>query len=739
MTTALKAWRSVPLFAALLSGAGVSLATGASRPSAFAGDTPAVAGQRPAPLHLKTARRQIEPFDYAGVTIDGGLLRTQIDEVVRFYLAIPDDDLLKGFRARAGLPAPGKDLGGWYSQDVFHPFGQMLSGLSRFYAATGDTRCCEKVNHLLDEWAKCIAPDGCFFFSDHPFARHYIYDKMMWGLLDAHLYCQNTNALPAASRITDWAIKNLDRSRKVNDTACEWYTLSENLYRAWLITGDAKYRDFAEFWEYHPYWDAHTRAEDIFATRPDSTKSDVYHAYSHVNTLGGCGAAFLASGEGRYLAALTNAYDYFQRAQVFATGGFGPDEQLLPAPALAKLSEATHNSFETQCGSWAVFKFSKYLLSFTGDARFGGWAESLAFNAIGGTIPMTADGRVAYYADYNCFGARKRQVDIQWSCCTGTRSQAVADLHDLIYFKDAESLYVNLFVPSTLHWPRPQGMVTLKQRTQFPESDRADFEFELTKPARFTLKFRVPGWLAAPMKATVNGQPIKLRANERHWAELRRRWKAGDKVSLTMPMKLQTQSFLPSGQGPRVFTCGPAVLAFDGAHPKTLAAMASKLSPDSFSASPGNRLHFQAAGDPELRLRAYYEFTEAEPYFLFLDSRIGSHIAHTEVKLSGKWNPGGIHRFSNEAGATAEIQFDGTAIRWLGWRFDDGGIAEVSIDDQVVGTVDQFGPGRDLPFDWSKHDLAPGHHTLRIKVLPSKNPKSKNNYINLAGFEVLER
>src|ERR1041384_2552164 len=89
MTTALSAWRNLPLFAALLSGAGVWPATGASRPSAFAGETPAVAGQRPAQLHLQTARRQIEPFDYAGVTIDGGLLRTQIDEVVRFYLAIP--------------------------------------------------------------------------------------------------------------------------------------------------------------------------------------------------------------------------------------------------------------------------------------------------------------------------------------------------------------------------------------------------------------------------------------------------------------------------------------------------------------------------------------------------------------------------------------------------------------------------------------------------------------------------
>ena len=685
------------------------------------------------------ARSRIEPFDYAGVTIDGGLLRTQIDEVTRFYLAIPDDDLLKGFRARAGLSAPGKDLGGWYSQDVFHAFGQMVSGLSRLYAATGDTRCRDKVNRLVDGWAKCIGPDGYFFFSDHPFARHYIYDKTMWGLLDAHLYCHNSNALPAASRITNWAMKNLDRTRKVNDTASEWYTLSENLYRAWMITGDPKYRDFAQVWEYRPYWDAHSRAQDIFATRPDSSKSDVYHAYSHVNTLGGCGAAFLATSTLSYLAAMTNAYDYFQRAQVFATGGFGPDEKLLPAPALGKLLEATHNSFETQCGSWAVFKFSKYLLTCTGDGRFGDWLERLAINALGATIPMTADGRVAYYADYNRFGACKRQVDIQWSCCTGTRPQAVADLHDLIYFKDRESLYVNLFVPSTIHWPRAQGTVTLKQHTRFPDGDRVDFKVEAARPARFSLKFRVPGWLAAPMTARVNHQTVDLRVNTRHWAELNRRWKTGDEVSLVLPMKLSARSFLPLAEGPPVFTCGPTVLAFETTQRTALAAMASKLRPESFGLLPGTTLHYQALGAPEIRLRPYYEFKEGEPYFLFPDPRIGTHIAHTELKFTGPWNPGGIHRFSNQAGATAEARFDGTAIRWLGWRFDDAGMAEVCIDGQSVGTVDQFGPGRDLPFDWSQHDLAPGPHTLLLKVLPSKNPESKNNYINVAGFEVLAR
>ena len=50
----------------------------------------------------------------------------------------------------------------------------------------------------------------------------------------------------------------------------------------------------------------------------------------------------------------------------------------------------------------------KYLIRCTGDARYGDWVERLAINGIGASIPMTADGRVFYYSDYN---PQRRQQD----------------------------------------------------------------------------------------------------------------------------------------------------------------------------------------------------------------------------------------------------------------------------------------------------------------------------------------
>ena len=61
----------------------------------------------------------IEPFGYHGVSLDDGPLRQQCDSTREAYLRIPNDDLLKGFRQRARRPAPGTDLGGWYSSISF--------------------------------------------------------------------------------------------------------------------------------------------------------------------------------------------------------------------------------------------------------------------------------------------------------------------------------------------------------------------------------------------------------------------------------------------------------------------------------------------------------------------------------------------------------------------------------------------------------------------------------------------
>jgi DUF1680 family protein len=573
-------------------------------------------------------KRILKPFDYKGITLDDGFLKRQFDEVRNDYLRIPNDDLLKGFRSRAGLPAPGVEMGGWYSADVGNIFGQILSGLSRMYAATGDTACKEKVNTLVHEWGKCIASDGYFYYSANAPSKLYTYDKMVGGLVDVYLYCGNKEALTYLSKITGWAEQNLNRSREYANAdgetspRCgwsEWYTLPENLYRAYLATGDTKYKDFAEVWEYTEYWDLFAKNADIFGTRANGEGTGSYHSYSHVNTFSSAAATYLAKGETHYLDTLKNAYDFLQATQVYATGGFGPNEQLVPHDQVISALKEADRHFETQCGSWAAFKMSKYLISLTGDAKYGDWVERLIYNGIGASIPTDPSGHVFYYSVYS-MGKEppsKGRYKAGWACCSGTRPEAIADYNDLIYFKTDTDLYVNLYTPSTIRC----NDVIVRQVTRFPESDTAEFIVAVKNPATFGLNLRVPGWLAGPMKATINGKSIALKTDKLHWITIKREWRSGDKLSVTLPMKLWLSRLDTEKGYPTAVMYGPVVLAFRSHAGDPTAKIDFEQLDKSLVPSAGEPLTYHLATDPDVLARPFYVFKEAEPYFIYFDPK----------------------------------------------------------------------------------------------------------------------
>jgi DUF1680 family protein len=667
--------------------------------------------------------RIIEPFDYRGVVLNDGPLLRQVLEVRNFYLSVPNDDYLKGFRQRAGKPAPGADLGGWYSTGTFHVFGQVLSGLARMYAATGDEACREKLNALIREWAICIEPDGYFYSTKPPRPPHYIYEKMVGGLLDAYLYAGNQQALELLDRITGWAEKNLDHSNQYRFNTLtgitEWYTLSENLYRAYLVTGKGRYRDYAKTWEYPNYWNLFAEPNpDIFKTSPG------YHAYSHVNTLSGAAAAYAVTGQQRYLDIIRNAYDYLQAHQVYATGGYGPAERMVPEPLLVEYLDTMENHWETQCSSWAAFKLSKYLMTFTGDARYGDWIERLLINGIGATLPMSADGRVMYYAAHGLSGGCKAHNMPPWACCAGTRIQAVADYHDLIFFKAPDSLYINIFTPATVTWTHGKSRVMLRQETRFPESDEVNLILSLPRAQRFALKLRQPAWLAAPMELRVNGKLVPAVSDAKHWVVLSRKWRDGDRIRVRLPMRLAAERFPSASTNlfPTAIAYGPTVLACRSPQGNPASAIDFTDLRASLVPLPGEPLNFHLAADPNVLFRPYYQFKEGERYFIYFDP---AH-AWTRVSLRGlTFSPGWSLNLTEDmqittnVGAYVELRFTGTGIRWIGRKFDDAGTSEVSIDGKTLAKVDQYDPVRDTPFRYEVRNLPAGQHTIRRLTMPT--------------------
>lgn len=515
--------------------AGASLSPSFLRASsAFSAVPPKTAGL--------AAKVHLQPFDYEGVRLLDGMLKSQYDRTREYYYKIPNDDILKGFRERAGLPAPGQSMGGWAQDSTSGIFGQWLSGMARMYKATGDTEMRDKATVLMNGWAEAYQKDGLPVSSRRstlgPNRVHYSYDKTICGLLDMGKYGGDKDALALLETLVDWGTAKLDRSRnpatpqtpEAFPSGNEWYTLSENLYRAYVLTGNPKYKTFGDVWRYDSYWDKFV----------DATDPDIHdlHAYSHVNTLSSAAMTYGVTGDEKYLKAIVNAHDYFQRAQCFVTGGYGPGESLMSNDgSLGQSLESVSDTFETPCGSWSIFKLSKYLLQFTGEARFGDWMEKAVYNGIGAALPMGSNGRTFYYSDYAIGGGQKNYYSAAWPCCSGTYIQDTADYHDILYFKGDRSLHVNLFVPSQVAWNVDDTAVQVEQLTDFPASDTTALTVKPERPVKFSLKFRVPGWTEGAW-ASVNGDRQRIECRPGTWGSIDRTWNAGDRVEIHLPMKL---------------------------------------------------------------------------------------------------------------------------------------------------------------------------------------------------------
>jgi DUF1680 family protein len=517
-----------------LQGMAAAAAVTQVRPSfSFAAQTPS------------TSREKLTVFSYADVKLTGGPLRAQQDRIHASYLALDEDKLLKVYRQRAGLPAPGEDMGGWYDADGFGPgqvFGQIMSGLSRFYNSTGDAATQAKVQRLVNGFAATIDSDDYWYPSlkASTSCAAYTLDKILIGLLDANRFAGVSSAVDVARRCVKGSLVYLPGRAYERFEAPkqafydETYTLPENLFYTYEVTQDEQYRELArKYLEDRHYFDPLSRGENVLPG---------LHAYSHVNALSSGSRAYLVLGEAKYLQAVQNAWEILTKTQSYASGGWAPDEVfVVPNKGLIGDSlDKTHSHFETPCGSYAHLKLARYLLRITADARYGDSLERVLYNTVLGAKDPKGDGYVFYYSDYHS-SARKTYHPDKWPCCSGTLPQVVADYSISSYFRGPDGIYVNLFTPSEVTWKAGDVPAKLVQTTTYPETDSTELRVEVSSPIEFTIYVRIPGWLQKPAQLSVNGKALLVPAAPGTFAAIRRRWQTNDTVQLQLPFSFRLE------------------------------------------------------------------------------------------------------------------------------------------------------------------------------------------------------
>ena len=508
------------------------------------------------------------PFNLEQVRLLAGPFKDAMDRDLKYILSLDNDRLLHSFRLTAGLPTSVTQYGGWEKADGElrgHTIGHYLSACAFMFASTGEKAVQSKADALIAELAKCQAALGSRgYLSAFPeeffdrveatrkvWAPYYTLHKILAGLVDWSVYGRNVQALAIAEKMALWVKLRTDRSDDAHMERILNYTeqggMNEVLANIYSLTAKPEYLALAR------------RFDEKHYTVPLSKHQDVLkgeHVNSFIPNVIGSAREYEMTGD----PVLRDMAGFFWKqvtgARSYVTGGTSNDEAWRQDPYVMA-SELGRDSHESCC-TYTMLKLTRHLFSWEPRPDLADYYERALFNGILST-QNPADAMMTYYVPMmpGMYKTTMTPEDSFW-CCTGSGMENHAKYGDSIYFRDAEGLYVNLFIASELRWPE-KGL-TVRQETRFPEEQGTTLVFTAAKPVAITLRLRVPGWTAAGGSASVNGKKLEAFASPGSYLAIRRTWASGDKVRIDLPMELRLES-LPDDAKVAAVLYGPIVLA----------------------------------------------------------------------------------------------------------------------------------------------------------------------------------
>ena len=196
-------------------------------------------------------------------------------------------------------------------------------------------------------------------------------------------------------------------------------------------------------------------------------------------------------------------------------------------------------------------------------------------------------------------------------------TQALVDYHNIIYFKNPTSLYVNLFVPSAVTWNQEGHEIVIEQETAFPEADTTNLTIRTTAKVAFDFKFRVPRW-SKGVTVKVNGVEQNVVCRPGSWAVIQRTWESGDRVTIQLPMQF---AFVPiDEQHPHrvAVMYGPVVLV----RIQDPILISKGNEPSRLLVPEGQPLEFRGAAQPQGTFLPFYKVGKGTPYNMYFDVQV---------------------------------------------------------------------------------------------------------------------
>ena len=600
-----------------------------------------------------------DEFPLGDITLLDGPLKHARDLNVQVLLKYDCDRMLAPYRKEAGLQPRKPSYPNWDGLDG-HVGGHYLSALA-INAATGNEECRKRMEYMISElqlvldannqrpeawchnyiggvpnsakmWTAFSKGDfGPYFGTWAPF---YNIHKMYAGLRDAWLYCGNEQAKNLFLKFCDWAV---DITRDLNDEQMEKMLgnehggMNEVLADAYAITGEQKYLDCARRFSHRMLLVPLENGKDCLDNMHANTQIPKVIGYQRIAEL---------AHDVQYHNASEYFWEIVTRQRSLAFGGNSRREHF---PTKENCIDYINDiDGPESCNTYNMLKLTEDLNRVKPDGMYGDFYETAMFNHIlsaqhpqhGGYVYFTP-ARPRHYRNYSA------PNEAMW-CCVGTGMEDHGKYGQFVWTHDKgvkaedDALYVNLFVASELNW-KDRKMV-IRQQTAFPYAESSVVEVAKGQ-GTFILKVRKPSWCE---NFTVKGVGFDADSYEENgFVCMKRKWKKGDQVKISMPMHAYIKPMINVPQyvaimyGPILLGmktgtedmrgliaddsrfgqyAGGKKLALDEAPillPKHLDDIAKNLKP-----VPGKPLHFKLATRMENAIDG-----ELQPFFEIHDSR----------------------------------------------------------------------------------------------------------------------
>jgi|CZKR01.1.fsa_nt_gi DUF1680 family protein len=506
------------------------------------------------------------PFPLKDVKLLPGAFSAAADVNRKYLKTLPPDRLLHTFRLTAGLPSSAEPLGDWEKPDCelrgHFAGGHYLSACALAFASSGDEDLKRNGDLMVTELAKCQAQHKNGYLSAFPqelfdrlrdgvnvWAPFYTVHKIMAGHLDMYTLGGNEQALDTLEKMARWVRSwsdPLSEPQMQRVLLVEYGGMGEVLANLYGVTGKREYLDLAQRFNKKGFFDP-------LAAHRDELKG--LHVNTHVPQVIAAARLYELTGDKRYWNIADYFWDEVTSERSFCTGGTSNFELWRSDPGV--LSTQLSSETSEDCCAYNLMKLTRHLFAWSPRAQYMDYYERALFNHRMGTIDPETGTTVYYLPLGNGYSKiYAKPFDSFW-CCNGTGAEEFAKLADSIYFHDANSIFVNLYIPSEVNWPE-QG-VRITQQTSFPEEQGTTLIVSAARTVDIDLKLRISYW-AKSGSVKVNGRPVPAFSEPSSYLVLRGPWKNGDRIELSLPMHLHAAP-MPDKESLQAAMYGPLVLA----------------------------------------------------------------------------------------------------------------------------------------------------------------------------------